>query len=90
VAEWGQAIHALRAVVTADPDGDANLPNYVTGFHESDYARVPPRDLPFGMPAWFGDDAWGRTAKPRHNNSVERPGSDLRHTLVWRAPRGRP
>jgi hypothetical protein len=90
VAEWGQAIPALRAAVTPDPDGDPTLPNYGTSFRESDYARIPSRDLPFGMPAWFGDDAWGRTAKPRHNNSVERPGSDLRHTLVWRAPHNQP
>jgi hypothetical protein len=87
VAEWGQAIPQLRAAVTPDADGDPALPNYGSSFRERDYARIPPRDLPFGMPAWFGDD---RTAHPRHNNSVERPGSDLRHTLVWRAPRDQP
>jgi len=64
--------------------------HYGTSFKESDYARIPPRDLPFGMPAWFGDDAWGRKAKPRHNNSVDRPGSDLKNTLEWRAPKGVP
>ena len=53
-----------------------------------DYARIPLRDLPFGVPEWFGDDAWGRTARRRHNNSVSRPGSDLEHTLVWQAPPG--
>ena len=42
------------------------------------------------MPAWFGDDAWGRKARPQHNNSVERPGRDLLHTLVWQAPRDQP
>src|SRR4051812_25899312 len=67
VAEWKQAIPALREAVTPAPDGDASLPNYGTNFRESDYARIPPRDLPFGMPAWFGDDAWGRKAKARHN-----------------------
>ena len=90
LAEWGRAIPELRAAVTPDPGGDATLPNYGTSFRESDYARIPPADLPFGMPAWFGDDAWGRNATKRHNNSVERPGSDLRHTLVWRAPRDQP
>jgi uracil-DNA glycosylase len=88
--EWREAVSELRGVVTPDPDGDQALSNYGTRFRESDYARIPPRDLPFGMPAWFGDDAWGRRARPRHNNSVARPGSDLKHTLVWRAPEDQP
>jgi uracil-DNA glycosylase len=90
VNEWRAAITQLRAVVTPDPGGDQSLPNYGTRFRESDYARIPHRDLPFGMPAWFGDDAWGRTDSPRHNNSVARPPRDDRHTLVWRAPSGTP
>jgi hypothetical protein len=59
--------------VTPDRDGDPAIDNYGTRFRETDYQRIPSRDLPFGMPAWFGDDAWGRKAKPRHNNSVQRP-----------------
>lgn len=90
VNEWRGAITQLRASVSPDPDGDPTLPNYGTRFAERDYARIPARDLPFGVPAWFGDDAWGRRAQPRHNNSVARPGSDLRHTLVWRAPPDQP
>ena len=88
--EWREAVTALRQIVTPDPDGDPGLPNYGSSFRESDYARIPPRDLPFGVPAWFGDDSWGRRASPRHNNSVERPASDLRHTLIWRAPENQP
>lgn len=87
---WRAAIPTLRGVVTPDPDGDATLPNYGTSFRESDYARIPARDLPFGMPAWFGDDAWGRTAHPPHMNSVARPASDPDHTLVWQAPSDQP
>lgn len=90
VGEWRQAIEDLRAIVTPDPEAGAATANYGTSFKESDYTRIPPRDLPFGMPAWFGDDAWGRKAKPRHNNSVDRPGSDLKNTLEWRAPKGVP
>jgi uracil-DNA glycosylase len=90
INEWRQAIADLRAIVTPDADGNAGSPNYGTGFKETDYARIPPRDLPFGMPAWFGDDAWGRKAHPRHNNSVDRPGSDLKHTLIWKSPTGQP
>jgi uracil-DNA glycosylase len=88
--EWRAAVTQLRAIVTPDPDGDPTLPNYGSTFRESDYARIPPRDLPFGVPAWLGDDAWGRRARPRHNNSVERPATDLRHTLIWRAPHDQP
>jgi uracil-DNA glycosylase len=90
VDEWRAAVQQLRAVVTPDPDGTPVAPNYGSSFRQSDYARVPPRDLPFGVPVWLGDDAWGRTARPRHNNSVERPSTDLKHTLVWRAPDGQP
>jgi uracil-DNA glycosylase len=90
VSEWREAVEELRAIITPDDDGDPTVPNYGTRFRESDYARIPPRDLPFGLPAWFGDDSWGRMASPRHNNSVSRPNTDLRHTLVWRAPEGLP
>lgn len=86
INEWRDAIEELRTIVTPDSDGDNTGPNYGPKFRETDYVRIPPRDLPFGVPAWLGDDAWGRTAKPRHNNSVDRPSSDLRHTLIWRAP----
>jgi uracil-DNA glycosylase len=88
--EWRVAVNDLREIVTPDPDGDPTLPNYGSSFREGDYARIPPRDLPFGVPAWLGDDAWGRHARPRHNNSVERPGWDLKHTLVWTAPEDQP
>lgn len=83
---WRSAVVELRAVVTPDPDGATGAPNYGTSFREADYARIPARDLPFGMPPWFGDDAWGRRARPRHANSVSRPSPDDRHTLIWIAP----
>jgi hypothetical protein len=76
--------------VTPDPGGDPTLPNYGASFKETDYARIPPRDLPFGGPSWLGDDSWGRKAKPRHNNSVDRPSPDDKHTLRWIAPKGAP
>ena len=88
VNRWRAGIDDLREIVTPDSDGDPLPPNYGSKFREEDYARIPLRDLPFGVPEWFGDDSWGRTAKRRHNNSVSRPGSDLEHTLVWQAPPG--
>jgi uracil-DNA glycosylase len=85
---WREAVIALRAIVTPDSDGDTNLPNYGEAILEEDYARIPRRDLPFGLPSWFGDDSWGRLAVPRHRNSVKRPDPDDRHTLIWIAPVG--
>ncbi len=52
--KWRTAIPDLRAVVTPDPDGNASGPNYGTTFKESDYAPIPPEDLPFGLPAVDG------------------------------------
>jgi hypothetical protein len=84
--KWREAIPKLRAVVTPDDDGNASGPNYGATFEESDYQRIPPEDLPFGLPPWMGDDSWGRRATPRHNNSVKRPSGDDDHHLMWQAP----
>ncbi len=83
---WRDAVVQLRTILTPDPDGDASGPNYGPAFTAADYAPIPHRDLPFGVPAWFGDDAWGRSATPRHANSVSRPTPDDHHTLTWIAP----
>jgi uracil-DNA glycosylase len=88
--EWRAAIADLREIITPDPDGDPQLPNYGTKFRETDYAPIPARDLPFGLPAWFGDDGWGRSDSPRHNNCVGRPASDPEHSLIWQAPKTLP
>ena len=40
-----------QGIVTPDSDGDASVPNYGSSFEESDYAPIPPRDPPFGLPA---------------------------------------
>jgi hypothetical protein len=57
-------------------------------FSESDYARVPRGDLPFGVPSWLGIDARGRQSHPKRRKTVERDPADLLHTLIWRAPAG--
>jgi hypothetical protein len=85
---WRAAVPRLREVVTADPDGQPGLDNYAAEFRESDYARVPAADLPFGLPAWVGDDSWGRAAHPAHPHSGARAQDDPDHQLVWRAPTG--
>jgi uracil-DNA glycosylase len=83
---WRAGIAELRDLVTPDSDGDPTGSNYGSTIAEADYAAIPRWDLPFGAPDFLGDDAWGRTADPRHNNSVERPQTDFKHTLVWQAP----
>ena len=89
--EWRQVIPQLREIVDPDPGGDNTGPNYGTShFEERDYARIPPRDLPFGMPDWFGDDAGAGPPNRGTTTRVERPGSDLRHKLIWQAPKNRP
>jgi len=90
VGEYREAIETLRAVVTPDPDGDNTVPNYGAEFTEQDYSPIPHRDLPFGVPPWLGDDAPGRAARPRHNNTVERDPEDRDHTLFWHAPPNQP
>ncbi len=84
--QWRAAIPELRAVVTPDPGGSNGGPNYGSKFIESHYRPIPKADLPFGLPDWVGDDAWGRLGRPKHHNSVERAAEDKEHKLVWQAP----
>lgn len=86
-AKWAAAITQARTGVTPDPDGDPTGPNYGSAITEADYARIPHADLPYGQPIWIGDDHWGRTDSPRHNNTIERASSDLDHKMTWQAPR---
>lgn len=83
---WRDAVGDLRGVVTPDPDGDATVPTYGATFEEHDYAPIPRGDLPYGMPDWFGDDAWIRALG--ENGTVRRPRNDPAHTIEWRAPGG--
>lgn len=84
---WRDAVTELRDIVTPDTDGDPTSPNYGDQFREQDYARIPLRDLPFGVPPWLGDDSWLRRDNPPRRSSVTRPKPDDRHTLIWVAPR---
>lgn len=86
LADWHDAVQRLRQKVAPDSDGNADGPNYGSKFTEDDYAPIPRRDLPFGVPDFLGDDSRGRQGHPRHNNSVSRPTPDDGHTLIWTAP----
>jgi hypothetical protein len=84
LTQWRAAIEQLRTLV--QPDVQPTLPNYGDAFAEADYAAIPRADLPFGVPAFLGDDAWARARTPPLHGTVSRPKPDDRHTLIWIAP----
>lgn len=86
-AKWAAALPDIRAAVTPDPGGSQSGPGYGAKIVEEDYSPIPPADLPFGVPVWIGDDKWGRTARPKHNNTIERTSGDLDYSMTWVAPR---
>jgi hypothetical protein len=55
LANWRFWLPRVRQHVIPDPDGDATTPNYGTSFRSGEQPSIPRADLPFGMPAWFGD-----------------------------------
>ncbi len=88
LGQWAAAVRKLRKIVTPDPDGDPTGRSYGAYFTETDYLRVPRRDLPLAAPPYVGDDSWGRAAAPRHNNCCERPRPDDSVSLVLTPPPG--
>jgi uracil-DNA glycosylase len=82
-ADWNRVITELRGIVTKDKGGNNTLPLYGDKIAESDYAPIPARDLPFGVPSFLGDERWLRTTS-RGMNSVSRPSGDD-FTLTWKA-----
>ena len=85
LTDWNRVVTALRDIIEPDEGAPGNLPLYGSKFAEQDYAAIPRIDLPFGLPDWFGNDAFFR--KNHGMNSVGRPAHDDRHTLVWKAPK---
>ena len=85
--QWRAAVTDLRGIVTPDSDGSNTGQNYGAKFAEADYSPIPRLDLPFGAPAFLGDDAWVRAKPGSAQNSVERPSPDDGHTLIWHAPK---
>ena len=79
---WAKGITQLRLIITPDVDGDNGGPNFGSYFTETDYGRIPRRDLPKVAPIYVGDDAWGRFATPRHNNCSKRPSPDDGKSLL--------
>jgi uracil-DNA glycosylase len=61
---WNQALERLRPAIRS-PDVDRDLVLYGTALQPADYAAIPERDLPAGLPAWMRSRSWadrvGRT-----------------------------
>jgi uracil-DNA glycosylase len=85
LTDWNRVVTALREIITPDNGAATNVPLYGAKFAETDYAAIPRIDLPYGLPDWFGNDAFFR--KNHGMNSVSRPSPDDRHTLQWKAPK---
>jgi uracil-DNA glycosylase len=85
LTDWNRVVTELRSLITPDTGGNNTAPLYGPKFQESDYSPIPPYDMPFGLPPWFGNDTWFRAHKKM--NSVDRPSPDDKHTLTWKAPK---
>jgi uracil-DNA glycosylase len=86
IQNWNSHLTQVGAKVSADPDGTRNLAPY-TGpvFQNSDLARIPPRDLGFGAPAWMGT---GNTATRLNPNEPLPAVAQNNPTILWVAITG--
>jgi hypothetical protein len=76
LGSWRFWLPKVRQHVTPDPDGDQSAPNYGTAFRADERPPIPRRDLPFGMPRWFGD----KLLKTTTRRTLD--------TIEWKAPAG--
>jgi len=83
-SDWNRVVLELRNIVKKDRGAKKNLPLYGEKIAESDYAPIPPKDLPFGVAPFLGDEHWRRTSS-HGMNSVSRPSGDD-FTLIWKSP----
>jgi uracil-DNA glycosylase len=64
LANWNAGLELLRPAIR-HPDVDRDLVPYGEALTDADYAAIPERDLPAGLPAWMRSRAWadrrGRT-----------------------------
>ncbi len=73
--EWSSAVATLAGVVAADPGMSSDLTPYGASFAPADAQDIPRRDLPWGIPDWFGRG--GTTQSKREEAGKE---------LCWEAP----
>ena len=54
---WNQALERLRPAIRS-PDVHRDLVLYGAALQPTDYAAIPERDLPAGLPAWMRSRSW--------------------------------
>jgi hypothetical protein len=57
LANWNAGLEGLRPAIR-HPDVDRDLVPYGEALTDADYAAIPERDLPAGLPAWMRSRAW--------------------------------
>jgi uracil-DNA glycosylase len=57
LANWNAGLEQLRPAIR-HPDVDRDLVPYGEALTDADYAAIPERDLPAGLPAWMRSRAW--------------------------------
>jgi uracil-DNA glycosylase len=84
LANWNAALQQLKPVIR-HPDQDRDLVGYSDELQPDDYAPIPERDLPAGLPAWMRSRAWadrrGQTADGRRATIVVTVPSNARPWL---------
>lgn len=79
LADWNDALTALRPVVEPEVGMPVDDSSYGTGFVDNDHEPIPRRDLPFGVPEWHGV---GRRAT--RARTVD--GATDHKRIIWKAP----
>jgi uracil-DNA glycosylase len=84
LANWNAALQQLKPAIR-HPDQDRDLVGYSDELQPDDYAPIPERDLPAGLPAWMRSRAWadrrGQTADGRRATIVVTVPSNARPWL---------
>lgn len=78
LANWNAGLEQLRPAIR-HPDVDRDLVPYGEALTDADYAAIPERDLPAGLPAWMRSRAWA----DRHGDTPDLK----RATVVVTVPR---
>jgi uracil-DNA glycosylase len=79
LANWNEALTALRSAVSPEAGTAPDTSTYGTDFVVADQVPIPRRDLPFGVPSWHGVGT--RATRARDEDG----GTDPKR-IVWKAP----
>lgn len=79
LANWNQALAALRPVVEPELGTAVDTSNYGTDFTAEDHEPIPRRDLPFGVPEWHGVGSHATRGKLANGHTDHK-------RIIWKAP----